>query len=278
MPESPEVDALGGFLRSHTVGLRIRTVDLVEFRALKTRDRPLRELEGSAVSGVRRFGKHLVLDTDGPSLLVSFGRAGWARWSEGSDAEESAGPETPPVIARLGFDDAELAVTDAGDWLSLGLSVVDDATTVPAIAKLGPDPLSDAFTPEVLDGIVVGRRKRLKALLQEQESLAGIGNAYSDEILFAAGLSPLVQASALDEEERARLFTSVRDVLGSAFTARRDIPPAELKAAKVAAMAVHGRAGEACPDCGGTVLDVPGSKGTAQYCPERQTGGVPLAE
>jgi formamidopyrimidine-DNA glycosylase len=130
----------------------------------------------------------------------------------------------------------------------------------------------------VLDRIVVGRRKRLKALLQEQESLAGIGNAYSDEILFAARLSPLVQAVALDEGERAALYAAIRDVLGSAVEARRDVPPAELKAAKVAAMAVHGRAGEACPDCGGTVLDVPGSKGGAQYCPERQTGGVPLPE
>ncbi|RWZ68140.1 Fpg/Nei family DNA glycosylase [Labedella populi] len=278
MPESPEVDSLGGFLRSHAVGRRVRTVDLVEFRALKTRDRPLRELVARTVSGVRRFGKHLVLDTDGPSLLVSFGRAGWALWSDGSDRDESAGPDAPPVIARIGFDDAELAVTDAGDWLSLGLSVVDDATMVPAIAKLGADPLSDAFTPEVLEGIVVGRRKRLKALLQEQESLAGIGNAYSDEILFAARLPPLVQAVALDEEERERLYAAIREVLGTAFEARRDVPPAELKAAKVAAMAVHGRAGEACPDCGGTVLDVPGSKGTAQYCPEHQTRGVPLPE
>lgn len=279
MPESPEVDSLGGFLRSHAVGRRIRTVDLVEFRALKTRDRPLRELDGRTVSGVRRFGKHLVLDTDGPSLLLSFGRAGWARWSDGPEAPDANGSDAPPVIARILFDDsAEIAVTDAGDWLSLGLSIVDDAAAVPAIAKLGPDPLSDAFTPEVLDHIVVGRRKRLNALLQEQESLAGIGNAYSDEILFAARLSPLVQAVALDEGERAALYTAIRDVLGSAVEARRDVPPAELKAAKVAAMAVHGRTGEPCPDCGGTVLDVPGSKGAAQYCPERQTGGVPLPE
>ena len=279
MPESPEVDSLGGFLRSHAVGRRIRAVDLVEFRALKTRDRPVRELDGRTVSGVRRFGKHLVLDTDGPSLLLSFGRAGWARWSDGPEAPDADGSDAPPVIARILFDDsAEIAVTDAGDWLSLGLSVVDDAAAVPAIAKLGPDPLSDAFTPEVLDHIVVGRRKRLKALLQEQESLAGIGNAYSDEILFVARLSPLVQAVALDEGERAALYAAVRDVLGTAVEARRDVPPADLKAAKVAAMAVHGRTGEPCPDCGGTVLDVPGSKGAAQYCPERQTGGVPLPE
>lgn len=279
MPESPEVDALGGFLRSHAVGRSIASVDLDEFRALKTRERPLRELEGRTVTGVRRFGKHLVLDTDRPSLLVSFGRAGWARWSDGATPPPEQAAGDAPVIARIAFDDgAELAVTDAGEWLSLGLSIVDDATTVPAIAKLGPDPLSDDLTPDVLDRIVVGRRKRLKALLQEQESLAGIGNAYSDEILFAARLSPLVQASALDDAERERLYRSIREVLGEAFAARRDVPPAELKAAKVAAMAVHGRTGEPCPDCGGTVLDVPGSKGTAQYCPARQTGGVPLPE
>jgi formamidopyrimidine-DNA glycosylase len=279
MPESPEVDALGGFLRSHAVGRTIRSVDLDEFRALKTRNRPVRELEGRRVAGVRRFGKHLSVDTDGPSLLLSFGRAGWARWSDEAGTEKAPDPQAAPVIARVEFEDgAELAITDAGEWLSLGLSVVDDATAVPAIAKLGPDPLSDAFTAEVLDGIVTGRRKQLKALLQEQESLSGIGNAYSDEILHAARLSPVVHASALDEGERRRLYAAIREVLGTAFADRHDVAPGELKAAKVAAMAVHGRTGEPCPECGGTVHDVPGSKGAAQYCPACQTDGVPLPD
>lgn len=279
MPESPEVDSLGGFLREHLAGRRVSAIDLEEGRALKTRARPLSELHGYAVAGVRRFGKHLAIDTDGPTLLVSFGRAGWARWRDDATDAEPTGPDVPPVIVRIAFDGgAELAVTDAGDWLSLGLHVVDDPAEVSSVAKLGPDPASDAFTRADLDAVVTGRRKQLKALLQEQETLSGIGNAYSDEILYAARLSPVAHASTLDEDERARLFAAIRDVLGGAFEARRDVPPAELKAAKVASMAVHGRTGEPCPKGHDAVRDVPGSKGAAQYCAACQTGGVPLPE
>jgi formamidopyrimidine-DNA glycosylase len=279
MPESPEVDALGGFLRANAAGRRVRSVELDEFRALKTRNRPLSQLHGHVITGVRRFGKHLALDTDGPSLLVSFGRAGWARWRDGSAGAAEPDPDAPPVIARVGFDDgAELALTDAGEWLSLGLHVVDDPAEVSSVAKLGPDPSAESYTSEDLDGIVVGRRKQLKALLQEQESLAGIGNAYSDEILHAARLSPVAKAADLDEEQRARLFASIRETLGGAFSARHCVAPDQLKAAKVASMAVHGRTGEPCPVCGDIVRDVPGSKGAAQYCAACQTGGVPLPE
>ena len=279
MPESPEVDGLGGFLRERSVGKRVGAVELEEARALKTRSRPLSELHGHTVTGVRRFGKHLAIDTDGPTLLVSFGRAGWARWRDEATDAEAPGPDDPPVIARIAFDGgAELAVTDAGDWLSLGLHVVDDPAEVSSVAKLGPDPASDTFTRADLDAVVTGRRKQLKALLQEQESLSGIGNAYSDEILYAARLSPVAHASTLDERERARLFDAIRTVLCGAFDARRDVPPSELKAAKVASMAVHGRAGEPCPEGHDAVRDVPGPKGAAQYCAACQTGGVPLPE
>ncbi|WP_345752081.1 DNA-formamidopyrimidine glycosylase family protein [Microbacterium rhizophilus] len=279
MPESPEVDALAGFVRDRATGRVIRDVELEEFRALKTRDRPPDELRGHTVTGARRFGKHVAIDTaepggGGPSLLIGFGRAGWARWSERGDP----GPDGAlPVIVRVRFEDgAELALTDAGDWLSLNVSVTDDPTREPSVAKLGPDPLSADFTREAFDGIAGRRRKQLKALLQEQETLAGIGNAYSDEILHAAKLSPVVHASALTEEERARLHATIRDVLGAAFDARRGVPIDRQKAEKVASMRVHGRTGEACPVCGDTVRDVPGSKGGAQYCPTCQTGGVPL--
>ncbi|GEP46769.1 Fpg/Nei family DNA glycosylase [Microbacterium saccharophilum] len=260
MPESPEVQALAEFLAEHAVSRRIETVDLDEFRALKTRDRPLTELSGATITGVRRFGKHLDLQTDAAHLVISFGRAGWARW----DGE--AAPDEAPVIARLPLDGALLELTDAGDWLSLGLSVVDDPLSVPALAKLGPDPLDPAFGQADLDRAVSGRRKQLKALLQEQETLAGIGNAYSDEILHAAKLSPLGHGSALDEGERERLFGAVTTTLRDAAAARRGVPPHRLKEAKVAAMRVHGRGGQTCPVCGDTILDHDAAA-SWQYCP-----------
>lgn len=269
MPESPEVDALAAEVRTRLVGARIDGLDLEEFGALKTRRRALDELNGRTITGIRRFGKHLAIDTDGPILVVGFGRAGWMRWDDG--APQDAAEPAPPAIARLSFagEDA-LLLTDAGGWLSVGLWIVDDAADVPAIAKLGPDPAAPGFAAADLDRVVVGRRKQLKALLQEQESLSGIGNAYSDEILHVARLWPLTHAADLDDAQRAALFDALRSVLGEAFADRRGIPIDQLKARKVASMRVHGRTGEACPDCGGTVADIPGSKGAAQYCPSCQ--------
>ncbi|WP_448256389.1 DNA-formamidopyrimidine glycosylase family protein [Microbacterium aurum] len=299
MPESPEVDALAGFLRTHIVGRQIAGLELVEYGALKTRGRLTSELVGRAVTGIRRFAKHLAIDTEGPSLVVSFGRAGWMRWSgepatdaatttASTDAAGGAGSAagatttaattdaagtttattSAPTIAVLSFaDGAELLLTDGGTWLSLGLWIVGEPAEVPAIAKLGPDPASADDTADELDRVLAGRRKQLKALLQEQERLAGIGNAYSDEILHAARLFPLTHAADLDEAQRAALFAAVRSVLGDAFARQRGVPIDELKARKVASMVVHGRTGEKCADCGGIVADVSGSRGAAQYCP-----------
>lgn len=278
MPESPEVDALTGFLRDALAGGAIGATDLAEFRALKTRARPLGQLAGRTVADVQRFGKHIALLTDGPALVISFGRAGWATW-RGAGVAASPAEGAAPVIATIDIAQrGELAVTDAGNWLSLGLSVVDDPVEVPAIAKLGPDPSAAGWSRADLERALGTRRKQLKALLQEQETLAGIGNAYSDEILHTARLSPVVHAVDLTPDERDRLYTAIRSVLGEAFAARRGVPIESQKAAKVAAMRVHGRTGERCPVCGGEIRDVPGSKGAAQYCPTCQTGGVPLPE
>ncbi len=270
MPESPEVQALAQFLDEHARARRIEVIDLDEFRALKTRERPLSELSGAAITGIHRFGKHLDVETDAAHLVISFGRAGWARWNG------DAAPDAAPVVARIPLEGALLELTDAGQWLSLGLSVVDDPAEVAAIAKLGPDPAAPGFTREQFDAAVIGRRKQLKALLQEQETFAGVGNAYSDEVLHAAKLSPVAHAAALDESERDRFFTALTGVVRDAVAARRGIPPHELKAAKVATMRVHGRGGEACPVCGDTILDHASSSTTSQYCPTCQTGGEPL--
>ena len=282
MPEAPEVEALTLFLRERLVGHRVQGVELLEFRAVKTPARPLDSLVGEVVKAVPRFGKHIDVDLGSAHLSLGFGRAGWATWTDDA-VEEAASPgagETPTaaVVARIAFDTGTLGITDAGEWLSVQLHIVDAPNDVAAVAKLGPDAIDPNFTRDALAHALGKRRKQLKALLQEQESLAGIGNAYSDEILHAARLSPVVHAAALGPDDVTRLHAALRDVLGAAVLARRAVPISEQKAAKVAAMQVHGRAGDVCPECGGTILDIPGTKGGGQYCPACQTGGVPPPE
>ncbi len=275
MPESPEVQALAEFLDGRLTGHGIAEVDLVEFRVLKTRARPLTGLLGARVLGVQRIGKHVDLALDRAHLVVSLGRHGWARWTEpGQDEPALVAPGDPPALATLVFDDGGLLeLTDAGDWVSLGLSVVDDPREVSSIAKLGPDPADAGFTRADFDRAVHGRRKQIKAILQEQESLAGIGNAYSDEILHAARISPVAHAAALDERALSALFDATTSTVREAGAARRGIPIDQLKAAKVAAMRVHGRAGQACPRCGDTIRGFRFASTTAEYCPTCQTEG-----
>lgn len=289
MPESPEVQALADDLDVRLAGREFRGVDVLEFRVTKTRARPLESLIGSRVSGVTRRGKLLDVSLDGAGhLVVSLGRHGWARYggdaasvTDAASGSDEAAEAAPPALVSLEFDDGPtLELTDAGEWVSLGGWVVDDPFEVPAVVKLGPDPADPEFSRADFDGAVVGRRKQLKAVLQEQESIAGIGNAYSDEILHRAKLSPVVHAAALTEAELDRLFEATVGVIVDAVEARRGVPIDELKAAKVAAMRVHGRTGETCPVCGDTIRDFTFASTTAQYCPTCQTGGevLPLRE
>ncbi|MFB9310634.1 formamidopyrimidine-DNA glycosylase [Agromyces hippuratus] len=276
MPESPEVQALVEDLGTRLAGREITDVDVVEFRAAKTRTRPPSSLRGERVSGATRHGKHVDLAVgDAQHLVVSLGRHGWARYANGETDESVA--DAPPTLVVLAFDDGTVVeLTDAGDWVSLGCFVVDDPKDVPAVSKLGPDPADPGFTREDFDRVVAGRRKQVKAVLQEQESIAGVGNAYSDEILHLAKVSPVAHAAALTEGELDRLFEATVGTVRGAIERQRGVPIDQLKAAKVASMRVHGRAGETCPACGDTVLDFSFASTTAQYCPTCQTGGEHL--
>ncbi|MDR5699622.1 Fpg/Nei family DNA glycosylase [Agromyces aerolatus] len=287
MPESPEVQALADELDERLAGRAVREVDVLEFRVNKTRARPIGSIVGERVLGVSRHGKLLDLALDGSDhLVVSLGRHGWARWAGEATDEVATDPDEtdasgPVTLATIAFDEGPaLELTDAGDWVSLGGWVVDEPTEVAAVAKLGPDPVSPRFSRAEFDHAFVGRRKQVKAVLQEQESLAGIGNAYSDEILFAAQISPVAHASSLSADELDRLFAAVVDLMRRATEARRGVPIAELKAAKTAAMRVHGRAGEPCPVCGGTIHSFSFASTTAEYCPSCQTDGelLPLRD
>jgi len=268
MPESPEVQALVEFLDERITGREITEVDVVEFRIIKTRDRLPASLIGARINGLRRFGKHAGLETTAGWLMIGFGRNGWIRWqAPGDPALDPHGPE----VARIVLDDgAVMQLVDTGDFLAVTASVVDAPTDVAGIAALGPDPLSADFTADHLERALGTRRKQIKALLQEQTSLAGIGNAYSDEILHRARIPLATHAALLGTADRERLFTAVVETMTTAARERRGLRPDELKQAKVSAMAVHGRGGETCPVCGATIVDQTFGGASAQSCPQCQ--------
>ncbi|MEO9221988.1 MAG: DNA-formamidopyrimidine glycosylase family protein [Mycobacteriaceae bacterium] len=279
MPELPEVEALAHHLRAHAVGTVIGRVDVAALTVLKTFDPPVADLVGRKITGAARHGKHLDLDCAGLHLVVHLSRAGWLRWSDALSATPPK-PGKGPLALRVhcgtppgapGFD-----LTEAGTQKRLAVWVVADPQEVPGIAKLGPDALEvdEARLAELL----AGRRERLKTLLVTQSWLAGVGNAYSDEILHVARLSPFATAGKLTPEQVHRLHGALTGVLSSAVQRSVGQDAARLKGEKRSGLRVHARTGLPCPVCGDTVHEVSYADRSFQYCPTCQTGGKPLAD
>lgn len=278
MPELPEVEALAAFLRQRAVGHAVARVDVLAISALKTYDPPVTALGGLTISGVGRHGKFLDLDVDGVHLVIHLARAGWLRWKD----EVPVKPVRPgkgPLALRLHLDDGSgFDLTEAGTKKGLAVYVVRDPAEVPGVAALGPDPLADDFTPAALGKIVGGRRTQIKGLLRDQKVLAGIGNAYSDEVLHVAKMSPFKIASSLTEDDVALLHDAIVTTLRDAVKRSSGLAAGDLKAEKKLGLRVHGRAGQQCPVCGDTVREVSFADSALQYCPTCQTGGKPLAD
>lgn len=277
------MEALADFLRQHAVGRVVAQVDVGAISVLKTYDPPPAALHGLTLTGVRRRGKFLDLDADGLHLVTHLARAGWLRWSDALPSTRIR-PGKSPIALRVRLLDPESGdgpgfdLTEAGTQKRLAVYVVRSVTQVPGIASLGPDPLDPDFDRARLVGILDGSRQQIKGFLRDQSILAGVGNAYSDEVLHAALLSPFAIAGRLDEAEVTRLFAALRSVLTSAVDAARGKPAKELKDAKRAGMRVHGRTGQTCPVCGDTVREVSFADSALQYCPTCQTGGKVLAD
>jgi formamidopyrimidine-DNA glycosylase len=288
VPELPEVEALAQFLRERTVGRVLAGVDVGAISALKTFAPPPADLVGRRVSEVTRHGKWLDLSavsTDGEPLhlVVHLARAGWLRWHD-TVPTTPVRPGRSPLALRARFDDGSgLSLTEAGTRKRLAVHVVTDPGQVHAIATLGVEPLSAAFTVERLGELLAARRQQIKGLLHDQGTIAGIGNAYSDEILHAARLSPFTPTTSFDAERTADLYRAVVGVLREAVQAAAGQPADELKDAKRRGLRVHGRTGLPCPGwngtpCGDTVREVAFADSSLQYCPTCQTGGHPLAD
>ncbi|UIX29031.1 Fpg/Nei family DNA glycosylase [Streptomyces sp. GQFP] len=279
MPELPEVEALRDFLTERLVGHEVVRVLPVAISVLKTYDPPLTAIEGREVTAVHRHGKFLDLATDGgPHFVTHLARAGWLHWRD----RLPDGPPKPgkgPLALRVALETGEgFDLTEAGTQKRLAVYVVHDPQEVPGVARLGPDPLADDFDEERLAGLLAGERRQLKGALRDQSLIAGVGNAYSDEILHAARMSPFKLAASLTPEENGRLYEALRKTLAEAIERSRGLAAGRLKAEKKTGLKVHGRTGEPCPICGDTVREVSFSDSSLQYCPTCQTGGKPLAD
>ncbi|MFT3798388.1 Fpg/Nei family DNA glycosylase [Microbacterium sp.] len=279
MPEMPEVQGLVDFLGERATGLTVTTVTVANIAALKTYDPPIDALKRTTVVSAARHGKFVDLRMDaGIHLVFHLAKAGWLRWYDRLPAT-TLRPGKTPIALRVGFDDGSgFDLTEAGTKKSLAVYAARDPQDVPGIARLGPDPLDAAFTRDALAGLLAGRRTQIKGVLRDQSIVAGIGNAYSDEILHAAHMSPYALAASLDDAEIDRLYGAIHATLTEAVTTASGKPPAELKDAKRRGMAVHGRRGQACPVCGDEVRSVFFADNSLEYCPTCQTGGKLLAD
>jgi formamidopyrimidine-DNA glycosylase len=280
VPELPEVEALALDLRGRLDERAIVKVHIAAFSALKTFDPPLSALEGTLIEDVTRHGKFLDIQTSGLHLILHLARAGWIRWRDEVPTIPPKPSNKSPLAVRVVLDDqAGLDVTEAGTRKSLAMYVVRSPADVPGIASLGPDPLTDGFTIEVLRGILDhAGRAQIKGVLRHQGTIAGIGNAYSDELLHAARMSPFKPANSLTETELETLYDAIRGVLGDAVERSRGLAASELKGEKKTHMAVHGRTGQKCPVCGDVVREVSFADSSLQYCATCQTHGKPLAD
>jgi formamidopyrimidine-DNA glycosylase len=278
VPELPEVEALAVGLTRRTAGRQIVRCQLASFTALKTVDPSPDALVGRTVRGVDRRGKFVAVDTDGLWLVIHLALGGWIRWYD----EAPSGPVRPnrsPIVLRVGLDDgAGFDITEMGSEKRLALWVLRDLTDIEPLAALGPDPLGPDFTTDRLAEVLAGPPATLKVALTTQSRIAGVGNAYSDEALHRARLSPYKKTDRLDRDELTRLHDAVVGVLSEAVERSSTVELSDLKGDKKRAMAVHGRTGQACPVCGDTIRQVSFATKSLQYCPTCQTGGKPLAD
>jgi formamidopyrimidine-DNA glycosylase len=288
MPEMPEVESLARWLDARTAGLAIEKVSVLAISALKTYDPPIEALVGRKVASWGRVGKFLLCATVAPDdpggnqvhLCMHLARAGWIRWSDEIKKPAKATLTKGPQALRVVFEDGGgFLATEAGTDKRLRVFVVRDPQEIEHIRTLGPDPLSDAFTADALKVILESAgRSQIKGVLTDQSVIAGVGNAYSDEALHIAKLSPFKPANSLTASELEKLHEGIRGVLLEAIERSAGKPASELKDSKRSAMRVHARNGQPCPVCADTVREVSFATKSLQYCPTCQTGGKPLAD
>ncbi|GAA2634365.1 Fpg/Nei family DNA glycosylase [Dactylosporangium fulvum] len=278
VPELPEVEALAAFLRERAVGHTVERIEVSAISALKTFDPPITSAAGQPIAGASRHGKFLDIHVgDDLHLVVHLARAGWLHYRDSFNAKTPLKPGSGPIALRVRLDDdSGFDLTEAGTKKSLAAYFVTDPRVVPGVSRLGPDAL--AVSEDEFAAAIRSRNGQIKGVLTDQTILAGVGNAYSDEILHAAKLSPFALTNKITDEAMGRLHAAMRTVLTDAVTRSVGQKAATLKSEKRSGLAVHARTGLPCPVCGDTVREVSFADTSLQYCPTCQTNGKPLAD
>ncbi|MGH3022759.1 MAG: DNA-formamidopyrimidine glycosylase family protein [Gaiellaceae bacterium] len=267
MPEFPEVETARRVLDEVVRRTPVAKAGPAHVATLKTFDPPLVALEGRLLAGARRRGKHLLFPTDDGELVlhVHLMSAGRIRYLEPG----AKGPKTPAF--RLRFEDGgEVVLTEGGPKKRAKVGVWRPNELEAELAHLGPE--ADGIETERLGEILRAEGRRLHPFLRDQRALAGIGRAWSNEILNRARLSPYALSTELDDEEVERLAATIRDTLAEGLELRL------AGASDAKAYPVHNRLGEPCPNCRTPIARVDFEEHTIYYCPACQTGGRVLKD
>jgi formamidopyrimidine-DNA glycosylase len=274
MPELPELEALVEALDRLVSRAPVRDVPVAHFAVVKTATPPLDWLAGHTLTGAVRRGKHLLFPTDENLVLtVHLMTAGKLAYVEPGLKR----PPGPVLVVRFA-DDGELVVSERVTRKSVRVRLLPAAELDEEFERLGPEPLEPSFDQAALEA-ALARGGQLHTLLRDQRALLGIGRAYANEILHAARLAPFASADRLSPEERERLLEAIKTTLTDGTERFRPRGPRMIAKGKTPEVYdIHGHAGEACPRCGTTMLNVDFADHQVVYCPFCQTGGQVYAD
>ena len=283
MPELPELDVLAENLRAGLAGARVRAVRVVSISALKTFDPPIDSLAGWTIRDAGRRAKYLWLELEPPTDGDGAGHLRLVmHLSLGGRLVIGPKPASRKIaVLTIELDDGQiLSMTEGGTQRRAAVWLVRSLDEVPGLASLGPEPLDADFTVERLGELLAAGGHTLKGMLTDQRGMSGVGNAWSDEVLHRARMSPFARPERLDAEEVARLHAALVAVLTEARGTMAEQIGGAIQIPKAAdrLFAVHGRAGEPCFVCGDTIRSVWMGQRETSYCPTCQTGGRVLAD
>ena len=278
MPELPEVEITARRLDEALAGAEIESTMAPGINALKTFDPPLHALDGRTIEGIRRRGKHLVIDVAGDlSVLVHLMSAGRLQLY---DKRASLRDRTSRLLIRIAGDgERELRLREFGTKQAAWVKVLraDELDDDPALATLGPDAWPEP-PDDLRERLAAQGARPLHSVLRDQRVIAGIGRSWVDEILWTAELSPFERANDLTDEQDATLRKAMQDVLGGALKHYQEVVHLPIPDKLPLPLQVHRHQGEPCPRCGTTIEAVHYEDYVMCYCPQDQTGGRVLKD